>query len=169
VQPDVTFRNPGAEDLPAILALLADDMLGAARELPAGTPAPVHLAAFAAIEADPNNELLLACHGDRTVGFLQITYIPGLSRAGAWRAQIEAVRVASDLRSQGIGRALMAEAIGRARARGCRLAQLTTDKRRGDAHRFYLRLGFVASHDGMKLEWPEPAAEQTIPPGTPLS
>ncbi|HRQ66315.1 MAG TPA: GNAT family N-acetyltransferase [Xanthomonadaceae bacterium] len=147
----VSFRNPGVEDLPAILALLADDMLGAARELPGATPAPAHLSAFAAIAADSNNELLVACQGGRTVGFLQITYIPGLSRQGAWRAQVEAVRIASDLRSQGIGRALMTEAIRRAGERGCRLVQLTTDKQRADAHRFYLQLGFVASHEGMKL------------------
>jgi GNAT superfamily N-acetyltransferase len=152
----IRFRAPARDDLPAVLELLADDILGAGRESASPEPYAAQLAAFAAIEADPHNELLLACLDDRAVGFLQITYIPGLSRQGAWRAQVEAVRVASDLRSRGIGRALMAEAIERARARGCRLVQLTSDKFRVDAHRFYLGLGFVASHEGMKLALPAP-------------
>lgn len=146
------FRPASLDDLPAILALIADDMLGKGREAADSVPSPTHLEAFAAIETDPNNELMLACLAGRPVGFLQITWIPGLSRQGAWRAQIEAVRVASDLRSEGIGRAMMDEVLRRASARGCRLLQLTTDKLRADAHRFYRSLGFVASHEGMKLE-----------------
>jgi GNAT superfamily N-acetyltransferase len=150
------FRPPSLDDLPAILALIADDMLGIGREGGDSAPSAAHLQAWAAIEADPNNELMLACLGGRTVGFLQITWIPGLSRQGAWRAQVEAVRVASDLRAQGIGRAMMEEVLQRARTRGCRLLQLTSDKLRGDAHRFYLNLGFVASHEGMKLDLSAP-------------
>lgn len=101
--------------------------------------------------ARPAAEAVVAEAAGRLVGMLQMTYIPGLSRGGSWRALVEAVRIASTQRGQGAGRLLMQHAIARARARGCRLIQLTTDKQRQDAHRFYARLGFVASHEGMKL------------------
>ena len=146
---DVTMRAAEAADLPAILRLLADDPLGKTRE--AAVEAP-YQAAFAAIAADPNHEVVVAELGGRVVGCFQLSFIPGLSRRGAWRAQIESVRIESALRGQGAGQAMMQWAIARARARGCALVQLTTDKRRPDAHRFYARLGFVASHEGMKLE-----------------
>ncbi len=114
--------------------------------------------AFAAIDADPRNEVLVLVediddHGDggRVVGCLQVTYIPGLGRGGAERALIEAVRVRADRRGSGLGRILMERTIGRARTRGCALVQLTSDKRREDAHRFYDGLGFARSHDGFKL------------------
>ncbi|WP_437358953.1 GNAT family N-acetyltransferase [Inquilinus limosus] len=143
------MRAAAAADLPAILRLLADDPLGKNRETAVEAP---YQTAFAAIAADPNQEMVVAEMDGRVVGCFQLSFIPGLSRRGAWRAQIESVRIESALRGQGAGRAMMEWAIARARARGCALVQLTTDKRRPDAHRFYARLGFVASHEGMKLE-----------------
>ncbi|MDX2170471.1 MAG: GNAT family N-acetyltransferase [Deltaproteobacteria bacterium] len=153
--PAPTFRAARRVDLPAIVALLADDALGATRERVADPLPPGYLAAFEAIEADPNHELLVACLDDAVVGVLQLTYTPHLVQQGAWRATIEGVRVASARRAQGIGAALFDQAFARARARGCRIVQLTTDKRRPDARRFYERLGFVASHEGMKLTLPD--------------
>ena len=146
---DLVIRDAGATDVPDIVAMLADDMLGRDRE--AAIVDPAYLAAFAAIEADPNNRLLVAVQGSEVVGCFQLTFIPGLGRGGAWRLQIESVRVAATQRGRGTGSAMMRWAIEQARARGCALVQLTTDKRRGDAHRFYRRLGFEASHEGMKL------------------
>jgi GNAT superfamily N-acetyltransferase len=147
-----SLRRATREDLPAIVALLADDVLGAQRERPGPPLAPGYAQAFDAIERDPNCELLVACRDGRVVGTMQLDYTPGLSRQGAWRATIEAVRVASPERSRGTGRAMIEWAIERAHARGCRVVQLSTDRSRVDAHRFYERLGFVASHLGMKLE-----------------
>jgi ribosomal protein S18 acetylase RimI-like enzyme len=145
------IRPAVAADLPAILALLADDPLGKNREAPAEERAAYDLA-FAAIAVDPNNLMVVMEAEKRIVGCCQITFIPGLSRKGAWRGQIESVRIAADHRNRGEGAALMAWAIAECRRRGCALVQLTTDKRRPAAHRFYERLGFVASHEGMKLE-----------------
>ena len=137
--------------MPAIVRLLADDPLGAKREenvspLPAG-----YHAAFETIARDPNNELVVAELGGRIVGVLQLTFIPYMTYKGSWRALIEGVRVDSSVRSGGIGRKLVEWAIGRARERGCHMVQLTSDKTRPDAIRFYESLGFVASHEGMKL------------------
>jgi len=148
----LVFRRAERDDLPTIVGLLADDPLGSTRErvedpLPAG-----YVAAFEAIDADPLNELVVACLDRRVVGVLQLTFIPGLTYQGGWRALIEAVRVDAGVRSRGIGRALFQWAIDRARQRGCVLVQLTTNKARPDARRFYERLGFVASHEGMKLK-----------------
>lgn len=143
-----TIREAGEADLAAIAALLADDGLGRGRE--SGDPA-IYRAAFARMSAQPGNVYLVAEAGGRVAGCLQYTVIHGLSRAGAARAQVEGVRVAADFRGQRIGEAMMQAAIDRARAEGCALVQLTTDRRRGDAHRFYERLGFEASHVGMKL------------------
>lgn len=148
---ELSFRTATRADLPAIVAMLADDLLGAARER-AENPLPAaYERAFAAIEADPNNELLVACLGDVLVGVLQLTFIPGISHQGAWRAIVAGVRVAGSRRSTGIGTKFMNWIIARARARGCRAIQLTTDKSRVDAKRFYEALGFVATHEGMKL------------------
>jgi GNAT superfamily N-acetyltransferase len=145
------FRAATVDDLPAIVGLLMDDTLGKLRE-DLGTPInPRYLGAFAAITRDPNQLLAVAAKDGQVVGCLQITFIPGLSRLGMWRGQIEAVRVASTQRGSGVGRAMMLWAIERCRERGCGLVQLTTDKRRADAHRFYAALGFEASHEGMKL------------------
>ncbi|RAO14886.1 GNAT family N-acetyltransferase [Micromonospora noduli] len=146
---DVIYREAARTDLPAVIALLADDVLGKARDFTEVDEA--YERAFAAIDADPRNQLIVAEQAGELVGCLQITYIPGLGRHGSERSLIESVRVRSDRRGQGLGRDLMTWAIDRARERGCALVQLTTDKTRGDAHRFYLGLGFVASHEGMKL------------------
>ena len=148
---ELTFRRATADDLTAIVTMLADDVLGASRErLENPLPPPYHTA-FGEIDRDPNNELVVACMGDVVVGVLQLTFIPSLSHLGSRRALIEGVRVSSAHRSSGIGTKLFEWAIARARERGCRMLQLTTDKRRPDAKRFYEALGFVASHDGMKL------------------
>ncbi|MFC3505444.1 GNAT family N-acetyltransferase [Micromonospora krabiensis] len=146
---DVIFREAVRADLPAVLALLADDVLGRARDFTEVDAA--YEKAFADITADPRNQLIVAEQDGELVGCLQITYIPGLGRHGAQRSLIESVRVRSDRRGQGLGRRMMVWAIDEAKQRGCALVQLTTDKSRHDAHRFYLNLGFVASHEGMKL------------------
>jgi ribosomal protein S18 acetylase RimI-like enzyme len=148
------FRAATVEDLPAILALLMDDALAKLRE-DLGTPVnPRYLEAFAAIERDPNQLLAVADQDGLVAGCLQLTFIPGMSRLGMWRGQIEAVRIASSLRGSGVGKAMMQWAIEQCRARGCGLVQLTTDKQRPDAHRFYEALGFQATHEGMKLSLP---------------
>lgn len=143
------FREAVRDDLPAMLALLADDVLGKARDHAVVDDA--YERAFADIDADPRNQLIVADDSGEVVGCMQLTYIPGLGRHGGERSQIEAVRVRGDLRGQGIGAAMMSWAIEQARDHGCALVQLTTDRSRADAHRFYERLGFVASHEGMKL------------------
>lgn len=146
------YRKARREDVPRIIALLADDVLGAGREQAGGEDVPeAYWQAFAAIDADPNNELIVIERDGALAGCLQITWIPGLSRGGAERCQIESVRVASAERGSGLGRALFEWAIDRARERGCGLVQLTSDKRRADAIRFYESLGFEASHEGLKL------------------
>lgn len=141
-----------ASDVPAIVALLADDELGAQREY-AHTPLdPAYLHAFDAVDANPNELLAVACIDDRVIGTLQMTFLHHLSHRGAIRAHIESVRVASSLRGRGIGHELMEWALDRARGQGARIAQLSTDKTRTDAHRFYESLGFHATHEGMKFD-----------------
>jgi GNAT superfamily N-acetyltransferase len=136
-------------DVAAIVELIASDQIGVARD--GGDLAPYERA-FSAINADPSQLLVvLADRRGGLAGTLQLTFIPGLARRGALRAQIDAVRVHHDLRGRGLGHALFAWAIEEARRRDCALVQLTSDKRRGDAHRFYGRLGFTASHEGFKL------------------
>jgi GNAT superfamily N-acetyltransferase len=149
---ELEFRPACERDLPAIVGMLADDALGAQREHFADPLPPSYAAAFAAIDADPNNELVVACRGERVIAVLQLTFIPYLTYQGAWRALIEGVRVASSERDSGVGSAMFKWAIARARQRGCIMLQLTTDKARPDALRFYEKLGFVASHHGMKLK-----------------
>ena len=148
------FRRALVDDLPAIVKLLADDPLGAQRESYHLQLAHSYLDAFTAIDSDPNNELTVAQLDGSIVGVLQITFIPYLTYQGGWRALIEGVRVASHLRSSGVGHELLNWAIERARQRRCHLVQLTSDKARPDAIRFYESLGFVASHQGMKLHLP---------------
>lgn len=149
----VVLREAVAEDLPDLVALLAADQLGAHRESLERTPEALrpYREAYEAIAADPTHLLLVAADDRRPVATMQLSFIPGLARRGAWRAQIEAVRVHRDLRSEGVGAWMIGWAIEEARRRGCALVQLTTDKSRTSAHRFYERLGFVASHEGMKL------------------
>jgi GNAT superfamily N-acetyltransferase len=134
--------------VPEIVALLADDAIGAGREGPADD---AYYVAFDLIAADPRNQVLVAEAAGRVVGTLQLTMIPGLSRHGMLRAQIEGVRVADGQRGRGLGRRMIEHAIDLAREQGCGLVQLTSDKRRPDAVRFYQSLGFTASHEGLKL------------------
>lgn len=147
------FRDARREDVPVIVAMLADDFLGAARESGAGEAAvdDAYFDAFGQIEADPRNRLIVAESDGRVAGTLQLTLLPGLSRHGMLRAQIEAVRVAAWTRGQGIGRQMISWAVAEARRAGCGLVQLTSDKRRADAIRFYESLGFEPSHEGLKL------------------
>jgi len=142
------LRGARREDVPEIVALLADDAIGAGREGPADD---AYYAAFDLIAADPRNQVLVAEAAGRVVGTLQLTMIPGLSRHGMLRAQIEGVRVADGQRGRGLGRRMIEHAIDLAREQGCGLVQLTSDKRRPDAVRFYQSLGFTASHEGLKL------------------
>lgn len=146
---DLEIRAAAADDVPAIVALLADDPLGAQRESP-NDLAP-YLAALERLSADPNQRLVVAVREGRVVGTLQLTIIPGLSRRGATRSIIEGVRIHADERGSGLGTQLIEWAIGASRDEGCQLVQLTSDRTRADAHRFYERLGFTASHTGFKL------------------
>ncbi|MGW3183732.1 N-acetyltransferase family protein [Kitasatospora sp. NPDC001119] len=146
----LTIRRATADDLPAIVAMLADDPLGATRESPDDlTP---YRTAFARIDGDPHQHLIVADRAGRTVGTLQLTVVPGLSRAGATRTIVEGVRIHADERGSGLGTELIRWAVDRSRELGADLVQLTSDATRTDAHRFYERLGFVASHVGFKLK-----------------
>jgi GNAT superfamily N-acetyltransferase len=146
---DVAIRRAGAADVPAIVGLLADDALGAAREAP-GEPGPYE-AAFAEIDRDPQHLLVVAERGGAVIGTAQLTFLPGLSHRGATRAQIEAVRIGCAARGTGLGGELIGWCLERARERGCSMVQLTSDASRVDAHRFYQRLGFQPTHVGFKL------------------
>ena len=148
---DLTFRRAGAADLEDIVALLADDELGRKREDPDPPLNPRYIDAFAAIDADRNQFLAVVEEGGEIVGCLQLSFIPGLSRLGLWRGQIESVRISSARRGGGLGKRMFEWAIDECRKRRCEIVQLTTDKSRADARRFYEGLGFVASHEGMKL------------------
>jgi len=148
----VTLRTAVADDVLAIVDLIAADQLGATRDgVRDAADLAAYEAAFRAIDADPAHILVVAESGGDIVGTMQLSFLPGMARRGAFRAQIEAVRVAANVRGGGLGASMITWAIDEARRRGCALVQLTTDKSRADAHRFYGRLGFVASHEGMKL------------------
>jgi GNAT superfamily N-acetyltransferase len=147
----LTFREAAAADLPGIVQLLWDDETARHREDPSEPLDPHYIAAFEAIHADPNQHLIAAEREGRLVGTLQLSFLPGLSFRGAWRAQIEAVRIASDVRGQRLGEQMILWAVEQARARDCKMIQLTSTATRTAAHRFYARLGFVQSHVGMKL------------------
>ncbi|MGW3095814.1 N-acetyltransferase family protein [Streptomyces sp. NPDC001102] len=146
---DHEIRPATADDVPEIVAMLADDPLGAQRESPDDL-AP-YLAALERLAADPHQHLVVAVREGRVVGTLQLTVVPGLSRRGATRSIIEAVRIHADERGSGLGTRLIEWAIDASRREGCQLVQLTSDNTRTDAHRFYERLGFTASHVGFKL------------------
>jgi ribosomal protein S18 acetylase RimI-like enzyme len=147
----LTLRQAVLEDLPYIVDMLADDPLGATRER-FEVPLPdSYFTAFNAISNNPLNELVVATIEDRVVGVLQLTFIPNISYQGGWRALIEGVRVSASYRNQGIGRRLFEYAINRAKEERCHMVQLTMDKQRTDAHRFYQSLGFQATHEGLKL------------------
>ena len=145
---DLEIRPTVADDIPAIVAMLADDPLGAQRESPDDlTP---YLSALERLSGDPNQHHMVAVREGQIVGTLQLTIIPGLSRKGATRSIIEAVRIHADQRGGGLGTQLIEWAIDESRRQGCQLVQLTSDATRTDAHRFYERLGFEASHVGFK-------------------
>jgi GNAT superfamily N-acetyltransferase len=144
-------REATQADLPAVIDLLMDDELGRLREDSNLPLDPGYLAAFDAIAADPNQQLFVAEMAGELVGTFQLSFLPGLSYKGAWRGQIEAVRIAADLRGGGLGAQMVEYAITRCRARGCRIVQLSSNATRTRAHAFYERLGFVGSHLGMKL------------------
>lgn len=150
---NIQFRTAQKEDLPVIVQMLSDDPLGQEREQ-YGTPLPEeYVLAFDAIENDSNNTLVLACSKGKIIGFYQITFIPYLTYKGKWRALVEGVRVHTSCRHQGVGKALILKAIEQAKQKGCHLIQLTTDKKRSGALAFYESLGFIASHEGMKLHF----------------
>lgn len=152
---DLHIRPADAGDLPEIVAMLADDPLGAARESPDDlTP---YLKAFERLADDPNQYQVVAERDGRVVGTLQLTIIAGISRRGATRSVIEGVRVHADERGYGLGTRLIQWAIDESGRQGCQLVQLTSDASRTDARRFYERLGFTASHVGFKLNLPDPA------------
>lgn len=146
---EIQIRRARREDVESIVRLLVDDQLGAGRD--STDDLGPYLKAFEDIDADASQHLMVADLGGEVVGTLQLTIIPGLARKGALRGQVEAVRVRSDQRGSGLGGKLMDWAIEKSRERGCALVQLTSDQSRVDAHRFYLRLGFAASHQGFKL------------------
>ncbi|MFG2132617.1 GNAT family N-acetyltransferase [Streptomyces sp. NPDC048751] len=147
---DLEIRAATSDDIPAIVAMLADDPLGAQRESPDDlTP---YLTALERLRADPNQHLVVAVREGRVVGTLQLTVIPGLSRRGATRSIVEGVRIHADERGSGLGTQLVEWAVEESRRQDCQLVQLTSDNTRTDAHRFYERLGFTASHVGFKLQ-----------------
>ncbi|MEV7541441.1 GNAT family N-acetyltransferase [Streptomyces sp. NPDC089915] len=148
--PEPVIRPATEADLPAIVAMLADDPLGATRESPDDL-AP-YTAALKRLTEDPHQHVMVAVRGDRVVGTLQLTIVPGLSRRGSTRSIIEGVRVHAGERGGGLGTLFIEWAVERSREEGCRLVQLTSDVSRTDAHRFYERLGFTASHVGFKLQ-----------------
>ena len=148
---DMIVRQATADDVPAIVALLADDPLGQQREQVGASLDADYAAAYAMIAADPNQYLAVCSIGDAIIGCLQISFIPGLTRRGSLRGQIEGVRIADVWRGRGYGRQLLLWAIDTCRQRGCRLVQLTSDRSRDDAQRLYKSLGFAKSHDGFKL------------------
>ncbi|MER7800163.1 GNAT family N-acetyltransferase [Streptomyces parvulus] len=147
---DLEIRRTTAADIPAVVAMLADDPLGAERESP--DDLDPYVAALERLDADPNQHVVVAVRDGRVVGTLQLTIVPGLSRRGATRSIIEGVRIHADERGGGLGTQLIAWAVDESRRQGCHLVQLTSDKSRTDAHRFYERLGFSASHTGFKLQ-----------------
>ena len=151
---ELTFREAREADLPAVVALLADDVLGRERESAALPLDPAYLAAFREMQAQVGNRLIVAEAEGRIVGCLQFVVLPGISLKGTRRAQVEGVRVAGDLRGGGLGRRLLEHAVALARAEGCGLLQLTADATRADTHGFYESLGFTASHRGFKLKLP---------------
>lgn len=147
----LTYRQAKPEDLPFIIGLIVEDGVVATNDDPADAMHPDYTAALAAIAADPNQEMLVVELDGVPVGCFQLSYLPGLMRRGMWRGQIEAVHVSADRRNLGIGSEMMRWALERCRERGCGMVQLTSNKKRLDAHRFYERLGFAKSHEGFKI------------------
>ncbi len=148
----IGFREASRSDIARLVALLADDELGATREDNSKPLNPRYLDAFDAIDKDPNNELIIVEKADELVGMMQLTFIPYLTHTGSWRCLIEGVRVARSHRGKGAGRRMIEWVIERARERQCGIVQLTSDKQRPEALRFYRSLGFNATHEGFKLK-----------------
>jgi GNAT superfamily N-acetyltransferase len=162
---DLSFRRARRDDLAGIVAMLADDPLGAERETP--DDLGPYRTAFGLVDGNPNQTLLVAERDGELLGTAQVSFMAGLSHRGMWRAEIEAVRVRTDQRGSGIGGALIRHCIDLARERGCGLVQLTSNARRTDARRFYERLGFVASHTGFKLDLATRGGDIGEPPSAP--
>jgi len=148
---NLLYREAQESDLEALISLLADDQLGSDRENTATPLDPNYRNAFQSINLDPNNELVVVESGNKIIGMLQLTFIPYLSHQGAWRCLVECVRVHKKFRGQGFGTELLHWAIARAKQKKCFMVQLTSNKQRINALRFYQQLGFTASHEGFKL------------------
>lgn len=149
--PELHYRAATRTDLPFIIHLLTIDAIGNTVDDPAAANSPAYETALAQIDADPNSEMFVAELDGQPIGCFQLTYIPGLSRRGMWRGEVENVHISPDFRSNGYGGTMIRWAIERCRERNCGLVQLTSNKARLDAHRFYVRLGFQQSHEGFKL------------------
>jgi GNAT superfamily N-acetyltransferase len=147
----LSFRPATVADLPFIVGQIVEDSVVPTGDDLSAAAGPDYVAAFAAISADPNQECVIAELDGEAVGSFQLTYIPGLMRHGMWRGLIEGVHVRAESRNRGLGTEMMVWAVERCRARGCGLVQLTSNKKRTDAHRFYRRLGFEPTHEGFKL------------------
>ncbi|MGY0216353.1 GNAT family N-acetyltransferase [Endozoicomonadaceae bacterium StTr2] len=147
----LNYRSATINDLENLICMLANDPLGSQRENNSSPLNPAYIHAFEAIENDPNNHLLVAELDGQLAGMLQLTFIPYLTHTGSWRCLIEGVRVHESFRGRGLGEQMFKHAIALAREKGCKVAQLTSDKKRPDAIRFYEKLGFNATHEGFKL------------------
>ncbi|MBE1301354.1 MAG: GNAT family N-acetyltransferase [Alteromonadaceae bacterium] len=148
---DLIFAQAKRKDIPHLVDLLAEDLLGREREDNSRPIALSYVDAFDAIDADPNNQLLVVRGEGKLVGMLQLTFIPYLTHQGSWRCLIEGVRIHQSFRGLGIGEKMFQHAIALAKTKGCQIVQLTSDKLRPDALRFYEKLGFKATHEGFKL------------------
>jgi GNAT superfamily N-acetyltransferase len=146
----LTYRHATSEDLPFIVALIVEDSVVATNDSVADARQPDYDNALKAIDADPNQEMFVVEDGGTPIGCFQLSYLPGLMRRGMWRGMIEVVHVSDDRRNRGHGSQMMQWALERCRERGCGMVQLTSNKKRTDAHRFYERLGFSKSHEGFK-------------------
>lgn len=151
IHTNLHFRPAAETDLAELVAMLADDVLGASREDATQPLNAAYFKAFTSIECDPNNELIVIERAGQLIGMLQLTFIPYLTHTGSWRCLIEGVRVHTDCRGEGLGTSFIQWAVERAKQRNCNIVQLTSDKKRPDALRFYEALGFTASHEGFKL------------------
>ena len=147
----IIIRDAFDHDIAAIVELSIAGAIEPGRYPPLDLSDPGYMAAFNAIQDDPHHRLLVAVDGEEIVGTIQVSFVPGLPDGGAWRGMLESVHVRADRRGQGIGARLTEHGIALCREKGCKMVQLTSNKKRTDAHRFYERLGFTASHAGFKL------------------
>jgi len=147
---ELSYHHATPADLPFIIGQIVEDSVVTLDDDAADAMAPHYVDALAAITADPHQEMFVVRLGEEAVGCFQLSYLPGLMRRGMWRGQIEVVHVTPERRNGGIGSQMMRWAVARCREKGCGMVQLTSNKKRGDAHRFYERLGFLRSHEGFK-------------------